>query len=216
MAKGRRIINTLIKGSYRGYKQVKSLEVLADTKMTISGRTLPVGVKSISLYPDKYYNEMSVMGMKVEVIVNGDKGVMRQMGRERPLPQEDIAENRFGDLFFILNTEESTEYQYLKETEIDGNIYEVIYLFDAKKNWLKLFVNKKTGLIEIEEKMSKLPGISGIAREVKSDFRTVAGIPFAYKSKTYVKGKKVGETTIKRIKVNPPVDASIFHLEKKE
>lgn len=216
LKKGQQLIASLAKGKYRAYRSLKSLEILADMKMTLAGRTLPIGIKSITLYPDKYYNEMSVMGMKVQVIVDGNEGVMRQMGQERPLPKKDIDENRFSDLYFILKSGKKYTFQYLKETDIDGKKYDVLYIFDAEKNWLKLFINKETNLIEIEEKMSKLPGMSGLAREIKSDFKTIGGIPFAHKSETFVKGKKVGETIIKEVKVNPSVDKSIFRIEKKQ
>lgn len=216
LKKGQLLISGLFSGKYSGYKTLKSLEITADTKMTISGRTFAVGVKSVTIFPDKYFNEMSIMGMKIQVIAAGDKGVMRQMGQERPLPRKDIEETRFGDLYHIFNSKGIYKFQYLKEAEIEGKKYDVIYLFDAKKNWVKLFINKETGLIEIEEKVSKLPGMSGIAREIKRDFKTIAGIPFAHKSETFVKDKKVGESVIKEIKVNPKIDETIFKLDKGE
>jgi hypothetical protein len=103
----------------------------------------------------------------------------------------------------------------LKEETIEGKTYDVVYIFDQDKNWIKWFINKKTQMVEIEEQISKLPGTSGIARQVKSDFKKVNGIPFAFKSKTYVKDKVVSEVTVKQIGVNPPVDPKIFKTEKK-
>jgi zinc protease len=216
LARGRQLITSLVSTKYRGYKGLRSLEVIADTKMTISGRVLPIGIKNISLFPDKNYNEMSIMGMKIEVVVNGDNGMMKQMGQVKPLPEKDIADSRFSDLYFIFNNQETYKFQYLKETKIDKKIYDVLYLFDAQKNWIKLFINKETRLIEIEETVSKLPGTSGITRKIKSDFRIISGIPFAFKSETFIKDKRVGETIIKKIKVNSPVDTAIFHIDKKK
>jgi zinc protease len=216
LAKGQQVMAALATGKYRGYKSMKSLEVSGDASLVINGNTFSIGTKSIALYPDKYYNEISIMGMKVEVIIDGDKGLMRQMGQEQPLPGKDIAENRFSDLYFILNAAEKYKFQYLKETEIEGKKYDVIYIFDAEKNWLKLFIDKKTGLIEIEEKLSDLPDVSGVAREIKSDFKTIDGIPFAFKSVTFVEGKKVGGTNTKEVRVNSAVDRTIFQFEKKQ
>ena len=62
----------------------------------------------------------------------------------------------------------------------------------------------------------RLPGQSGTARTVKSDFKTIEGIPFAFQSKTYVKDKVVMETTTKQIKVNPEIDLSLFKIEEEK
>jgi hypothetical protein len=81
---------------------------------------------------------------------------------------------------------------------------------------MKYFINKESGLIEIEEKLSDMPGQSGVSRTVKSNFKTVKGISFAFKTEVFVKEKKVGEVTVKEIKVNPEVDPSIFKIEEKK
>ncbi|MCI0470527.1 MAG: insulinase family protein, partial [Candidatus Aminicenantes bacterium] len=154
LAKGQQLITALATGKYRGYKSIKSLEVIGDASLVMGDNTFSLGTKSIALYPDKFYNEITIMGMKMEVIIDGDKGLMKQMGQERPLAAKDIAENRFSDLYFILNANEKYKFQYLKETEIEGKKYDVLYIFDAEKNWLKLYIDKKTGLVEIEEKLS--------------------------------------------------------------
>jgi outer membrane lipoprotein-sorting protein len=62
----------------------------------------------------------------------------------------------------------------------------------------------------------QLPGQQGPASTVKSDFKTIKGIPFAFQSKIYVKDKVVMETTTKQIKVNPKIDPSIFKIEEKK
>ncbi|MCK4764284.1 MAG: insulinase family protein [Candidatus Aminicenantes bacterium] len=216
LEKGREKISALLKGKYRGYKKLKTMTMEMDTTLTMQGRTLPIAVKATSLFPDKSYSVMTVMGMKIEVIVNGDEGVMRQMGQERPMPKEDIENNNFGELYHIFNSKDKYKFQYLKEVEVDGKQYDVIYMFDAAKNWQKLFINKETQFIEIEEKVSKLPGTSGIAREVKSGFKVISGIPVAYRSKTYVKDKVVSEVEVKSVKVNPVVDKKLFDLKKKK
>lgn len=208
--KGRQIMDRLAKGKYRGYTQLKSLEIHADRTMTLGGRTLPIKTRTIGLYPHRSYTEMSLMGMKMEYIIDGDRGVVKQMGQSRPLSKEQIEENRFGSLYDLFNARGKYKFQYLEEVEIAGKRYDVIYTFDAKKNWLKLFINKETHLIEVEERLSKMPGQSGIAREIKSDFKTIGTIPIAHKSETYIKDKKIGQATITQVKVNQPIDKTLF------
>jgi len=219
LEKGKKLIASLYNTTYKGYKNLKSLEISNEIKMNTMGRTIDIKGTSTILYPDKKRSDMTIMGMmKIERIVNGNKGVIKQMGQEKSISEEEIEKDRFGDLYDIFMSLEKGKYnfQYLKEEKIDGKTYDIIYLFDAQKNWEKFFINKNTKLIEYEEKMFQLPGQNGIGREVKSNFKTVNGIPFAYSSKTYVKDKVVMEGTITQIKVNPKVDPTIFKIQEKK
>jgi predicted Zn-dependent peptidase len=218
LKKGTDMIMALGQEKYSGYKRIKSLETTGDMKMTMMGQTMSMAVKSVTLYPDKRYAEFSVMGMgmKIERIINGNKGLMKQTGQERPIPGKDIEKEKFGSLYDIFHSKDKYQFQYLWEKEIDGKKYDVIYIFDAQKNWKKFFINKETGFIEVEEKLTRLPGQAGVEREIKSDFKIIKGIPFAFKSETFVKDKKVVEVTVKEVKVNPKVDLSLFKIEEKK
>ena len=220
LQKGQEIIKSLANTTYKQYKQLTSLESHKDSIMTFGGRTIDIKSKTLILFPDKLYNEASIMGgmMKVESIINGKKGVTKQMGKTNPMGEEQIEKQIFGDLYDIFNPIEKGKYkfQYLKEEKINGITYDVIYIFDNQKNWVKFFINQETRIVELEEKLSQLPGQTGTARTVKSDFKTIEGIPFAFQSKTYVKDKVVMETTTKQIKVNPKIDPSIFKIEEEK
>lgn len=216
LAKGSKVFVELVGKKYSGYKTIKSLEILSDMKMSMMGQNMEMGSKAISLYPDKAFVEISVMGMKIPTIINGKKGVSKVMGQEKVFSEEQIAKQKFADLYDIFHYGDKYKIQYLWEKEIDGKQYHVLYLFDNQKNWVKFFVNKETGLIEIEEKVADAPGMSGVSRTVNSDFKVVEGIPFAFKSETSIGDKKVIDLTVKEVKVNPPVDVSIFTIEEKK
>jgi zinc protease len=213
LEKGKKIIEAMEKKNYKIYMRIKSLIMESSSQVNISGRTIAFESKSTVLFPNKSYTETLVMGTKFERIINGKKGVTRQMGQERPVSEEDIEERKFGDFYNILNTKEDYNFQYLREEEIEGKRYHVIYISDAKMNWMKWYINQETQLREIGEQVSKIPGQTGIARTVLSDYKMIKGIPFAFKRVTFVKGQKVSDVTIKEIKVNPKVDLSIFELK---
>ncbi len=210
LAQGQALINSLAAKNYKGYLQLKSLFSDATMQITMQGMAISIGVKTTRVFPDKTYSEMSVMGMKMVQIINGSKGSMEQMGKKMEIPAEKIEKDKFGDYYTIFATKNDYSFQYLKEEQQEGKTYDVLYITDAQKNWVKYFVNKATGLIEIEESMSEVPGQSGVARKVLSDFKMVSGIPFAFKEETFVKEKKAMEQTISTIAVNPKVDMAIF------
>lgn len=213
LAKGSKVFAELVGKKYSGYKTIKSLEIVGDMKMSMMGQTMDMGSKSIFLYPDKAFVEISVMGMKIPTIINGKKGVSRAMGQNKLLSEEQIAKQKFAELYDIFHAGDKYKFQYLWEKEIDGKQYHVLYIFDNQKNWVKFFVNKETGMIEIEEKIADAPGMTGVSRTLNSNFKVVEGIPFAYKSETFIGDKKVIDMTVKEVKVNPPVDVSLFVIE---
>ncbi|MCP5107833.1 MAG: insulinase family protein, partial [bacterium] len=216
LEKGAQLITKLAKEQYKGYQRLKSLEKISNMKMTMMGRTMDMGMKAISLFPDKDFLEMSVMGMKIPTIINGKKGVTRAMGKSNHMSEEDIEKGRFGDLYNIFHSSDKYKFQYLDEKEIDGKKYDVVYVTGAKKMWVKFFINKETGFIEINERLTQMRGQTGVERTVKSDFKIIKGIPFAFKSKTFLKDKVVRESLVKEIKVNPKVDPAIFKIEEKK
>jgi zinc protease len=216
LAKGQKLIDALAAGKYKGYKSLKSLESTVNAKMTMQGRTFEMALKTSIIHPDKFHTEVSVMGMKMYRIINGKKGVMNQMGQKRPIPEKDIEKGVFGDFYDVFNAKDKYKFQYLKEEQIDGKTFDIIYIFDADKNWVKFFVNRETGLIEMQEKIEEVPGQTGVGRRVSSDFKTIRGIPFAFKSVTTIKDKPVREIMVKEIKVNPGIDPSLFKIEEEK
>jgi len=215
LKKGAAVVKQAFDTTYKGYRKLKSLQTVGSMKMTMPQGTFDMGLENLAQYPDKRYTVMTVMGMKIETVINGDKGVMRRMGQTQPLPEDRIKGGQFGSMYHLAHHPETYKFQYLKSAKVDGKVYDVIYVTapEHKDKWKKLYFNQENGRIEIEEQVSQVPGNAGVAREVSSDFRTVSGIPFAFKSVTQVKGKTVADVTIQKVVVNGPVDAKRFKLD---
>ncbi len=215
LKKGGDLVKKSFSTVYGGYAKLKTLHTIAAMKMTVPQGTFDMGLDSTASYPDKSHTVITIMGMKIETVINGDKGIMTQMGQTKPMSAEQIRDNRFGSMYDMTHNPDAYNFQYLKEMKGENGVFDVIYVTPAKggDQWVKLYFNRKTGRVEMEEKLSKMPGNAGIAREVNSDFRMVSGIPFAFKSVISVKGKTVSDVTIKEIVVNGPVEESLFKIE---
>lgn len=218
LKKGKDLIAKLFKTTYKGYKTLKSTLTLSDMKLTMPQGTFPMTIKATTLYPDKSHREIVIMGMKMKQVTNGLNGVIHQMGQQKSLPQKDIEKGRFNDTYHILHGKGNYNYQYLKEEKIDGKTFDVVYIFNPKikDQWIKWFVNKETGYVEVTESISSMPGQSGVQRAVSSEFKVIKGIPFSFKSIVTLKGKTVAETATKEIKVNPKVDLKLFEIKEKK
>jgi hypothetical protein len=211
LAKGLKLIQDCIKKNYQPYKKLKSVEMLYKMKMNTPRGEMAVDVKTITQYPDKSFSELTVMGMKLTQVVNGLKGVMNQMGQKRNLSVDQIKEGKFTRTYDMVNKTARYSFQYIKETMVDKQPYHLIYMTgqDYPGKWAKLYINKKTLLVDVVETM----GSQGLMKTVNSDYKKVSGIPFAHRTIAYVNGKKSRDVTIKSIKVNPRVDQKIFKVE---
>jgi hypothetical protein len=215
LKKGSKIVANLYKKKYRGYKKLKSMEIVYDMVMTIPGRgNMTLGMKTSMVFPNKTYTEISVMGMKMTEIINGNSGIMNQMGRKIKLGKKQLEERRFGTEYDMYHNRKNYKFQYLKDVKIKGKTYQLIYVFNSDKKWEKIFINKKTGIIEITESVSKQAPMIGIIRSVKSNFKIIKGIPFAFKEEVSFKGKVVRTVNMKLVKVNPKINNKLFVLEK--
>lgn len=215
LEKGAAIMKKAFATTYKGYKGMKTLLTVADMKMTMPQGTFDMALENRTVYPDKRYTAMTIMGMKIETVINGDKGVMRRMGQAQPLPEDRIKGAGFGSMYNMANHPETYTFQYLKSANVDGVSCEVIYITspEFKDKWKKIYLNSENLYVLVEEQVSQMPGNAGIARETNSDFRVVSGIPFAFKSETKVKDKTVADVTVKKVVVNGPMDPSVFKVE---
>ncbi len=213
LKKGSMIIKNLYKNKYKGFKKIKSFKMTYDMTMSVRGQQMTMGMDTTYVYPDKNFTEISVMGMKFTRIVNGKKGVMNQMGRKIPITEKQIKDEQFGSEYDMYHNMKNYKFQYLKEVKIEGIVYDVIYISNADKKWKKLYINKKTGFIEITESLSTQAPMIGVIKSISSDFKIIKGVPFSFKSKTIFKKKVVRSANIKTIKINIKVDNKLFNLK---
>ncbi len=213
LAKGKKLVQNSIFKNYSGYKQVRSIKQTSEMNLKIQGRELGMTSITTTLYPDKVFNEISVMGMKIIKIVNGDRGVIKQMGQKKELGREDIEKSRFGEIYDIIRSGNKYNFQYLKEKKINNKIYDIVYVSDKKDNWIKFFIDRKTGLIEIEEKIENIAGREGLARIVNSNFKRYNKIMIPSTVRIFMKGEKLIEAKLTDFKVDISVDKSIFKID---
>ena len=151
--------------------------------------------------------------MKMERIINGKIGVIKQMGQKKPISESDIIKGRFASIYDIFHNTSKYNFQYLKTEKIGKNNYDVIYIYDKIGNWVKFFINRKTGLIDYKEKIDNIAGAKGVARITNSKFKKIKGTYFAFKTDIFMKGKKKVAMIIKKIEVNPRIENDLFKLK---
>ncbi len=210
LARGKALIAAAMKKNYSGYARVRS--AASEGSLKLATPPLSIGMKSLELYPDKSRQEMSMPFGKFEIVVNGDRGVQKAMGQVQPMPPEQIAKSRFDEFFRIFSKPEGYAFQYLKEETVGDQLYDVIYM-TAAGSWAKLYVNRRSALIEIVDKVESMMGREGLARKVLSGYRTIEGVAVPMKTVVSMEGKTVMELVLTDVRFNVPADPKQFEIQ---
>ncbi len=210
---GKKIVFNALNKCYRGYKNIRSLRILSNVELKMMGRNFSVETDSYTQYPDRSYTLTKVMGMKIERIIDGNKGVMKQMGQSKPISSKEIKKGDFASIYDIYKNYKKYKFQFLKTEKIGNSVYDIIYIFTSGDNWVKFFINRKSHLIEFKEKIDNIAGEKGVARIVNSQFKKIGNIYFAFKTDILLKGKKKVGITVKKIEINPKINSDMFKMD---
>lgn len=214
LKKGKKVLFNAIARNYSGYRNIKTSKKISSVNITLGGRSFTLDQTTTIAYPGKVYSETKVMGMVMKRVVNGKKGYMSQMGQRKELTKDEIDESGFAGLYDIYHSGGKYNFQYLKEVKIKEVSYHVIYITKGDK-WVKFFINKKSNLIEIKEKIENIGGQKGLGKTYLSGFKKQNGISFPLKTEVFMKDKKVVDITMKTIVINSVVDDSLFKIDTK-
>ncbi|MCP4217751.1 MAG: insulinase family protein, partial [bacterium] len=97
LAKGKKLMETIFNGPYKGYKKVKNLRLTGTYIVTAQGG-MQVEVVRTTQYPDKIHMEMAMMGMKMKQVIVGNKGAMIHPQGRQDLPTNTLTQQHFQDI----------------------------------------------------------------------------------------------------------------------
>ncbi|MBN2828932.1 MAG: insulinase family protein, partial [Candidatus Cloacimonetes bacterium] len=165
-----------------------------------------------SIYPDKVVREISMEGIVVKFIFNGENGVQNVMGQSMPLQKEQVKDQfaqSYQNLLWISKYRDEYTPYYDGERVLDGQSFKILGLrHDERDFWLVLDGNN-----ELKGKIT----IMGDDIEVITWFIQLETTPegtLQTKDVAYtMDGIKVQESEITEINMNPEIDESIFNLE---
>jgi zinc protease len=213
LRRGRELLQKIYKKNYSGYANLKSARFSGSAEIVTPQGAIAVKTTETALYPDKFFREMALPFGKMEIVTNGAKGVQRMMGQEEPLPEAEMKKGRFGEPQDVFTNLDKYNFQYLGEEKSVGKVLDVVYATDAEGRWIKFFINRASGLIEMDEKPEELMGQKGVYRQVYSNFKTMGAIAFPTKAEMLLKDKKVMTASISDIVLNIAVDPALFAIK---
>ncbi|MCS7315719.1 MAG: pitrilysin family protein [Bryobacterales bacterium] len=105
--------------------------------------------------------------------------------------------------------------QSLGEAELEGRKVQALAIGRQPGDFqVRLFVDPATNLLAGKSYTATLMGTPGEVQEVYADWREVEGLKWPHKTVLYRDGQKIGESTLRQVKVNPGVAAEAYRKPK--
>ncbi len=191
-------------------------------EMTVNGMDLTFTGKVMTALPDKLRLEIAaeVMGQKVDIVqvVNGAKAKNTVNGMAIPLEDAQKDEMKAGlaareaqTLVPLLDGKRYT-LKADKDADVDGKPAAVVVVNGQGLKDMKLYFDKKTGLLVKAERQGLAPGGGGgevLTESVVSDYKKVDGVVTPTKITIHHDGKKFMTLEVTETKYGP-VPASEF------
>ncbi|MCU0235723.1 MAG: insulinase family protein [Acidobacteria bacterium] len=202
-------------GDPQKLKAVKSIRSVSDLSQATPMGEMTLAAEIVSVFPDKLHFTLDTPGGKMNMVVNGDKAVIRMPQGTMPLPEaqkKDLRESMGRDIVFMWQNLDQYQVQLLGRKEFAGG--EAIELavsgFGAS---FHLFLDPGTLLPRGTSFQSVTAEGPAMVEERVSDYRDVDGIQMPFKTEAFANGKKVSGQAVKTVQFNTSVGEDLFKIE---
>lgn len=166
-------------------------------ELTISGNIAFKAEEIVSL-PERCRTVLEAAGIRRVIVLNGDKGWMLTGGTTQEMNKEMLAELREEPYVWWLMTltplqKEGFELTPLPDVKVNGEDASVIKVSHRGHADVRMFFDKKTGLLVKIARRAKEAGIPLDKEYSYSDYRDYDGVKLPTKEVTTVNGRKLSE-----------------------
>ncbi len=197
-------------------RSISTLEFTEKGNLYTPQGTLPINVQWQVAYPGKVHAEVKLPAATVTQVSDGKSAWIQSPHGMQEVPADAVGEFQRGVAlfggwgFYQQALAGNVKAQYLgQEKAFDG-------AQDDAVNWLapfgnvKLYFDSATHLL-VEAKYTSNSMQGPVESDERwSDFRAADGRQFPYQSVTYRAGAKYTDSTVQEIKINLPLDPSLF------
>ncbi len=217
LAKGREFFAKAVAamGDTQKLKAVKSIRSVSDLSQSTPMGEMTMAAEIVSVFPDKLHFALDTPGGKMNMVVNGDKAVIKMPQGTMPLPEaqkKDLRESMGRDVVYMWQNLDRYQVQVLGKKDFAGS--EAIELavsgFGAD---FHLFLDPVSMLPRGTSYQSVTAEGPAKVEELVSDYRDVDGIKMPFKTEAFANDKKVSGQAVKTIQFNTVVSDDLFTIE---
>ena len=212
LAQGKAIMEKSIQamGGLDKIKAVKSYAFKGD--MVAQGMTM--AVEGIIVYPDRIKFTVNTPGGQVVMKISGGKGIAQAPQGSFPLPETQVKpmlENILREPIYVCQVLDKYQVQYVGDKKIaDLDTADLLISGPLSCHYL---IDKKSLQVVGCQYQGMTPSGPAAMEDTYSDFRSIDGVFFSFKTVSKADGQVASEMNIKEIKVNVPVSEADFKVE---
>lgn len=213
----------VIKRSYKaaGIEQLDLKDRSMKLSMEVTGGGMTLPISSVIKYPDKMRTRMNMMGMNMEIVVNGNEGWMVIPGQgTQPLPQDQVAQMwQQSDVLSSMKWDtDKYDLELLEPRTESGRKFDAV---DFKIKELEngavpiermvVCFDQETGLMAFVEMDLVEGGSSYSTKTVMDDYKTMeGGIRYPSKIDVYMNGTNISSIRITDFVLDYPTTDEMF------
>jgi hypothetical protein len=209
--RGEALIEKIFKKAYSGYGSIKSETLTMDINFENNASARAV----------KLRKETQDTGRSVITCAGADGGILCEVesfkgsvktlrgGIEDPSVRQIVDFAKALDFYGMFRNRASYIFHFIRTVDL-GSHFDVVLAFPGGKDWIKIYVNRKTGFIELMDWPLEFNGRKVVARSFFSDYRRLGGGPMLVPLRcvTYVDNKKIFTVSV----TNAGYDAPLHNL----
>ena len=217
LAKGKELFARSIAamGDPMQVKAVRSVRLESDLVQSTPMGDMTMGAEIVSVYPDKVLFTLTTPGGKINIVINGAKGMVQTPQGAMALPEaqrKSMMENIGRDVFYIWQNAERYQFQALGPKQFAGK--EAIGLYVTAPDLVfTMYLDPQSLLPNGSSYQSITQQGPTMVEERVSDYREVAGIKMPFMTESFSGDKKVAGQTVKAVQINPAVSDDLFKTE---
>jgi zinc protease len=217
LAKGREFFAKAVAamGDTQKLKAVRNIRSASDLSQSTPMGEMTLAAEIVTVFPDKLHFALDTPGGKMNMVVNGDKAVIRMPQGTMPLPEaqkKDLRESMGRDVVTMWQNLDRYQVQFLGKKEFAGS--EALELaVSGSGAGFHLFLDPGTMLPRGTSFQSVTAEGPAMVEEHISDYREVDGIRMPFKTEAFANGKKVSAQAVKTIQFNTVVSDDLFKIE---
>jgi zinc protease len=212
LAQGKAILEKAVQ-AMGGVEKIKAVKtVLSKGDLVTQGMTM--AVEGIIAYPDRIKFILNTPGGQVTMKVSGGKGSAQAPQGNFPLPEAQVKpmlENILRDPIYVFQNPDKYQAQYAGEKKFaDLDTFDLLVSGPVTCHY---FIDKKSFLVVGCQYQGMTQNGPAAMEETSSDFRSVDGVFFSFKTVSKADGQVASEMNLKEVKVNVVVSEADFKSE---
>jgi outer membrane lipoprotein-sorting protein len=217
LAKGRELFGQAVAalGDPQKIKAIRNVSSKFDLVQSTPMGEMKMEAETVCVYPDKVWFSLNTPGGKMNMVINGQKAVVKMPQGAMPLPEaqrKSIMESIWRDTVYVWQNAERYKFQALGRKKF-ADKEAIDLLVSGPELSFHLFLDPQS-LLPAGTSYATVTGEGpATVEEIVTDYRDVGGVKVPFKTTAFASQKKTSEQTATAIEFNAAVGDDLFKID---